>query len=434
MDNQFRNVKTHARLLSKATWYEWRMKLLEGLKEGLNRHVEDIKADDDLLVEREELLNSNVPSLMEKHASLEREATGLQQLVDEMENCDQEELRSTRGKLSDIESEISAKKQELAQLQEEVQEKTISIEAGAEMRDEFLAQIQEAERVKEECRGWSAREINGLKGKSHYAMQSRVYCFLTCKLASVQRIERQTGWSIVSASTPSDASAGPLLRMAYRDQLQLEFYPAAFASRNRAQDENKNSPIELTPQRNTTISPTASLVLHSLQQHLTTIQQSTVAAKQVLKFISSAWDRTVGLENEARMLEFCGVTRLSLSKPDDGSLSLHARCTLLANAHSSTPGRKGLAKNNHAKRIDVDFIVRTRIDQPDTDDTVGSLDFDIDALATKVYGFGTGSKSGLSDKELQSILGDGLGQKDGHIQLGNGIWCKAVRALTGSVF
>lgn len=164
MDNQFRNVKTHARLLSKATWYEWRMKLLEGLKEGLNRHVEDMKVDDDLLVEREELLNSNVPSLMEKHASLEREATDLQQLVDEMESCDQEELRTTRVKLSDIESEISTKKQELAQLQEEVQEKTASIEAGAEMRDEFLAQIQEAERVKEECRGWSAREINGLKG------------------------------------------------------------------------------------------------------------------------------------------------------------------------------------------------------------------------------------------------------------------------------
>lgn len=165
MDNQFRNVKTHARLLSKATWYEWRMKLLEGLKEGLNRHVEEMKADDDLLSEREALLNSNVPPLVERHASLEQEASNLQQLVDEVENCDQDELRSTRSKLSEVDSEIAVKRRELEQLQKEVQEKTNLIEGGSEMRDEFLAQIQQAERVKEECRGWSAREINELKGE-----------------------------------------------------------------------------------------------------------------------------------------------------------------------------------------------------------------------------------------------------------------------------
>ncbi|KAJ5774237.1 hypothetical protein N7457_009133 [Penicillium paradoxum] len=417
MDNQFRNVKTHARLLSKATWYEWRMKLLEGLKEGLNRHVEEMKADDELLSEREQLLNSNVPILVEKHASLEQEATNLQQLVDEMENCDQDELRSTRSKLSEVDAEIAAKRRELEQLQEEVQEKTTFIEAGAEMRDEFLAQIQEAERLKEECRGWSAREINELK-------------------ASVQQIQLQTGWSIVSASAPADAPAGPSLKMAYRDQLQFEFYPGAFASKNSSQDEKKNCPIQLDTQKSANISPIASLVLHSLQHHLTTIQQSTVAPKQLLRFISNAWDRTVGLENEARMLEFCGVTRLTLSKPDEGSLSLRARCTLLGNATAATPGRKGTApkNNNSAKRIDVDFTVRTRIDQNNTENTVGLLDFDVDVLATKVYGFGTNNKSGLPDKELQSILGKGLGRGNKDVQLGNGVWCKAVRTLTGSVF
>ncbi|OQE45927.1 hypothetical protein PENCOP_c001G01507 [Penicillium coprophilum] len=417
MDNQFRNVKTHARLLSKATWYEWRMKLLEGLKEGLIRHVDEMKADDDLLSEREELLNRSVPLLVEKHASLEEQAANLQQLMDEMENCDQDELRSTRGKLFEVDSEIAAKRQELEQLQKEVHEKTAFIEAGAEMRDEFLAQIQEAERVKEECRGWSAREINELK-------------------ASVHRIQQETGWSIVSASTPSDAAKGPLLKMAYRDQLQLEFYPGAFASKNSGESEGKNYPMELTSQKNANISPIASLVLHSLQHHLTTIQQSTVAPKQLLHFISSAWDRTVGLENEARMLEFCGVTRLTLSKPDKGALSLRTRCTLLSNGTASTPGHKGAdPKNTIAKRIDVDFTVRTRIHKTRAENTVGFLDFDIDVLATKVYGFGTGNKSGLPDKELQSILGKDLGRgKEDDVELGNGMWCKAVRTLTGSVF
>lgn len=166
MDNQFRNVKTHARLLSKATWYEWRMKLLEGLKEGLDRHVEDMRADDSLLSAREALLTDTVPPLVEKQALLEQEAGDLHVLVEEMENCDQDELRDTRQKLSGIDEEIEAKKQELQLLQEEAEHKTASIEMGTEMRDEYLVQIQEAERVIEECRGWSARDISELKGKS----------------------------------------------------------------------------------------------------------------------------------------------------------------------------------------------------------------------------------------------------------------------------
>ncbi|KAJ5174970.1 uncharacterized protein N7482_000847 [Penicillium canariense] len=416
MDNQFRNVKTHARLLSKATWYEWRMKLLEGLKEGLHRHVEDMKADDELLSKHEELLNSAVPPLVEKHASLEQEMSNLQQLVEEMESCDQDELRGARQTLSRVDDEIEARKRELKQLQEEVQQRTNIIEAGTEMRDEYLAQIQEAERVKEECRGWSALDIRELK-------------------ASVQQIERQTRWSITSASTPAESSTGPMLTISYRGQLQIKFHPEAFATKN-STAEKTNLPLELSSIKGKALSPIASLVLPSLQRHLATIQQSKVAPKQLLRFISNAWDRTIGLENEARMLEFCGVTRLTLSDPNDASLYLRARCTLLGNAAvSSTPGRKGAAaKNNSAKRIDVDFTVRTRIDtEVENMKEIGSLDFDIDVLATKVYGFGAGNKSGLSGKEMQSILGKGMVRDDGNA-LGNGVWCKAVRMLTGSVF
>ncbi len=164
MDNQFRNVKTHTRLLSKATWYEWRMKLLEGLKEGLDRHLEEMKGDDKILSKHEALLSDSVPALSTKHSSLEQEATHLQQLADELENCDQDELWAARGKLTDIEEEIESKKKLLQELQIEVQDKTATIETGAELKAEFTAQIQEAERVKEECRGWSAKEIRELKG------------------------------------------------------------------------------------------------------------------------------------------------------------------------------------------------------------------------------------------------------------------------------
>jgi kinetochore protein Spc7/SPC105 len=168
MDNQFRNVKTHARLLSKAMWYEWRMKLLEGLKEGLDRHVEEMHADDSLLSEQEAILESVVPELVEKRALLDSEASRMQEIVDEMENIDPNELRMARERLAKVDAEIARKKRRLEEMQEDLQNKNNTIEAGAELKAEFLEQIREAERVREECRGWSIKEVNALKGKSNH--------------------------------------------------------------------------------------------------------------------------------------------------------------------------------------------------------------------------------------------------------------------------
>ncbi|RHZ54615.1 kinetochore-microtubule binding complex subunit SPC105 [Aspergillus thermomutatus] len=433
MDNQFRNVKTHARLLSKATWYEWRMKLLEGLKEGLDRHVEDMKTDGDLLSKYEALLDGVVTSLVEKQAARKEEATNLQQLADEMENCDQDELRNAREKLSSLEDEIELKKKQLQELQGQVQEKTNNIESGAELKAEFLAQIHEAERVKEECHGWSAKEIGELKG-------------------SVRKIELQTGWSIVSA-TSSGSPAGPLLTMSYREQLQLVFHPALFATENGDQppsgiDEKTNRPLELRyhPRRGgkstihaPQLSPIALLVLKSLQKHLKTLQPkiATIAPKHLLRFISNAWNSVLNLEEEARMLEFCGVTKLRLSEDED-KLSLRARCTLLGTDTAEgrkTPAPKSTKKpaSSEKRRIDVDFAVRTRVVQGNEPGDIGSLDFETDVIASKVYGFGSGNDLGMSETEMRTILCKEIGEKTAGVQFGNGVWSKAVRMLTGTV-
>ncbi|GFF47829.1 kinetochore protein spc7 [Aspergillus udagawae] len=434
MDNQFRNVKTHARLMSKATWYEWRMKLLEGLKEGLYRHVDEMKTDGNLLTKYETLLDGVVPSLVDKQFALQEEAANLQQLADEMESCDQDELRNAREKLSSLEDEIELKKKQLQELQGQVKEKTSSLESGAKLKAEFLAQIQEAERVKEECHGWSAKEISELK-------------------ESVRKIEHQTGWSIVSA-TSSGSPAGPLLTMSYREQLQLVFHPATFAIENAAQrpssiDEKTTQHLELkyhpidggkstiqAPQ----LSPIALLVLKSLQKHLRTLQPNTatINPKHLLRFISNAWNSVLNLEEEARMLEFCGVTKLRLSEDED-KLSLRARCTLLGAdtaENRKTPASKSTKKHasNGKRRIDVDFAVRTRIVQGNESRDVGSLGFETDVIASKVYGFGSGNDLGMSETEMRTILCKEMGEKTAGVQLGSGVWSKAVRMLTGTVF
>lgn len=406
------------------------MKLLEGLKEGLNRHADEMKADDEVLAKHEAVLNGVVPGLVEKHSSLEQEATSLQQLADEMENCDQDELRSAREKIASIEDEIELKKQELQELQTEVQGKTDTVEAGTELKAQFMAQIQEAERVKEECRGWSAKEINELK-------------------QSVSNIERQTGWSIISASASS--SGDPSLTMSYRNQLQLSFHPRAFSTGNPS-----NMPLDLryAPGANDRkksststplLTPIASLVLKSLQKHLNSITQSIIAPKHMLRFISKAWDLVLDLEEETRMLEFCGVTKLKLLEVEDAP-SLRARCTILGTVSPSSkvskiPTKKGQANSNSSsgsgngtRRIDIDFAVKTCINTAGDGDAIGAMDLETDVLASKVYGFGSGNESGISEAQMKDILANEIGEKKGKLQLGNGVWSRAVRMLTGTVF
>lgn len=167
MDNQFKNVKTHARLLSKAMWYEWRMKLLEGLKQGLLGISEGFGEDADALTKQEQLLASVVPQLVEEHDRLVAEATVLQAHADELASCDQEELIETRQQLVSVEEEVEAKKAMVVELEAQLQEKEQSIEYITDHREECLAEIKEADRVREECRGWSAAEVATLKGTSY---------------------------------------------------------------------------------------------------------------------------------------------------------------------------------------------------------------------------------------------------------------------------
>lgn len=165
MDNQFKNVKTHARLLSKAMWYEWRMKLLEGLREGLVRISDGIDSDDQVLKEQEHLLAPVVPRLVEEHHNLEREHQQLDTQAAELASCDQEELTETRNKLVVTENDIAAKKKLIQEIQEGIKEKDDGIVAARERKQTCLEDIKEAEKIREECRGWSNSEVGVLKSK-----------------------------------------------------------------------------------------------------------------------------------------------------------------------------------------------------------------------------------------------------------------------------
>lgn len=168
MDYQFKNVKTHARLLSKAMWYEWRMKLLDGLKEGLVKVSDGMNEDDTIIRQQEGMIEPILPDLIQEHEQLEAERQTLQSQVDELASYDQEELQDARNNLIAIEDEFHTKRKVLEELQSELRRNEDGIEYAIERKQQHLEEIREAEKTCQDCRGWSNLEVSSLQGKSFF--------------------------------------------------------------------------------------------------------------------------------------------------------------------------------------------------------------------------------------------------------------------------
>ena len=166
MDSQFKNVKTHARLLSKAMWYEWRSQLQEGLREGLVKIAEGMDSDEQLLQKEQKLLDAALPGLAERFEALRTERDNLEAVARELADCDPEDLQAARTDLADADADIRAKMQKIEELRGQLDEAESAVGDLSQKKRECLADIEEAEKIREECRGWTSMEITSLKGSS----------------------------------------------------------------------------------------------------------------------------------------------------------------------------------------------------------------------------------------------------------------------------
>lgn len=164
MDNQFKNLKTNARLEARGEWYNWRSTLLQDLKAGLLSTMDGFKRDENVLNKQEELLEAVLPTLTDKQEHLDVEYKRLQQRHDELNSCDRQDLEQAREQLVAVDAELEEKRRLVAQLQEELEDKEARIEAAKDRKVECLQEIKAAERMREEYRGWSTTEVNDLKG------------------------------------------------------------------------------------------------------------------------------------------------------------------------------------------------------------------------------------------------------------------------------
>lgn len=302
MDNQFKNVKTHARLLSKAMWYEWRMKLLDGLKEGLLKNGEGMNEDVEALTRQELLIQDILPSMTGEQEQLEADVRDLQAQADELANCDQEELKSARNDLVALKDGIAAKRMTAEELQTQLNQKNYHIENANERRLEYQAEIEEVEKVRQNSQGWDFSEVKALQGTLSHLKVPRLN--LNYAVVSVATLEQQYGWVITSAADGN-------LTMIYQHTLQLYFSPHSFQFSNRHPDEaavQVNAPISLAyiadaleyhPQPLTT---EKRFFLQIMRAQLQFLEQSTIQINELLAFVGSSWEKACRIVEEARIL------------------------------------------------------------------------------------------------------------------------------------
>ncbi|KLU88098.1 hypothetical protein MAPG_07085 [Magnaporthiopsis poae ATCC 64411] len=316
MDNQFKNVKTHARLLSKAMWYEWRMKLQEGLKEGLDRTVEGFESDEQILRKQRELIDSVLPGMVARLESLQREHRALDEAARELADCDPEELEAARERLTAANDDVAVKRRAIAALREDLRESEADVEELVGRKVECLAEIKEAERVREECRGWSSGEIMALK-------------------ARVAAIEEEHGWAVTGCS-------GTTVSMTYRREIELVFDPTCHATalqQGGAAQANSNSTTSTTTidlwyiadkrERDPKpLTPELDFFLQCLRDQLRDDTRTHIPPSLILGMVTAGWAQANSVANHVRSLNLTFPT--TVSRTSDDSIAVRSTVFLAA--------------------------------------------------------------------------------------------------------
>jgi kinetochore protein Spc7/SPC105 len=327
MDNQLKNVKTHARLLSKGMWYNWRMTLLGTLKEGLFKTGEGMIKDEEILDHQQALLDTVLPKLIQKAGALQTQEADLQASAEELANCDPEELSNARQELISVDAEVEGKKRLIADLRKQLQGKEAELESGVEKKQVWLEETRDAEKTREECRGWTSTEISPLKGKTI----SNIYMNHQTDLSAgkVDEIEKQHGWTITGVS-------GTTTSMTYRKDIELVFDAASFlpnhAKTTATQPLNSRLDLwyiganrDLDPQP---LTPEKEFFLQSIRDHIRGLPQAQTQVKDLLSAVSSSWNKACAVVNDIRLLRVGCPTDISKTSDD----SILVKSTLLINA------------------------------------------------------------------------------------------------------
>lgn len=302
MDNQFKNVKTHARLLSKAMWYEWRMKLQDGLKEGLVKINRDMDQDFVYLAEQEELLSSVLPELDESFNKLDAQRQDLETAAQELADCDPEVLDHTRTELGSLKAEIEEKRRQIEQLQSEHKASTVEVEDLSTKKDAILADIAQSEKIREDCRGWNSSEVRALKER-------------------VDALEEAFGWAVTGIS-------GTVLSLSYKREIELVVDTSSFEAQGKPSqvdlwyiaDSREAHPVPRTVEKE--------FFLQCIRENIRSLPQRSTDMASLLKTVQKDWDTARFASEQIERLTTTFPTKVT--KTSDTSIQLSTSMLLRA--------------------------------------------------------------------------------------------------------
>lgn len=271
MDTQFNTVKANARLLSKGMWYEWRRELLKGLRAGLVKISNGFDKDTELFAKQQELLDSVLPDLESKFSALAEEEKLLKASTEEIGKSNPEDLADARECLVTLEADNSSKREMIAQLRSQIASKDDGILKSSQRKEFCLDALREAERIRQECRGWSSAEVKTIRSR-------------------VEKMEKKYGWTITGIQ-------GTVVSMALKGELECVFDAAGFknAEEHFGPKQMENSridlwyiaasrevdPVELTPEKK--------FFVDGIRDYIRGMSQADTTIKQLLDGISPSW-------------------------------------------------------------------------------------------------------------------------------------------------
>ncbi|KAM0556762.1 hypothetical protein ACHAPJ_005822 [Fusarium lateritium] len=332
MDKQFMNVKNHARLLSKAMWYEWRMKLQEGLKEGLLGIDDGMEADKELLDKQKNLLDSVLPAIVARYKSLVEESSNLEEVARELADCDPSDLEAARDELSSLDEDVEYKKKRIAELREQFQASEVEVEDLITQKQNCVEDIAESEKIREECRGWTSTEVNSLK-------------------ARVDAIEKQHGWTVTGIS-------GTVLSMAYKREIEIVFDITSF------QEDQPNSTIDLwyiaDNREQNALPKTAEkeFFLQCIRDYARALPHSRTEVSHLLKAVQTAWDKANLVSSQVDRLNATFPT--TVERTSDTSVAI-TTSLLLVPLESRVEFKLNLHSRSTAEGLDVTITPEAKV-------------------------------------------------------------------------
>lgn len=340
MDSQFRNIKTHSRLVSKGMWYEWRMKLLDGLRDGLITIAEGMTSDADVLAKQQELLSNVVPELVQKYETLLQQEADLQTAAEEIANCNQEDLAEARECLVALDADIESKKALVQELRTQMEDNEARFQVATERKQACLDEIREADKIREECRGWTGSEIAALKAKA-------------------DALEEKYGWTITGIS-------GTTLSLSLRSDLELVFDASSFRTKDSQAKNNQaaNSRIDLwyiaaNRERNPLpLTPEKAFFVESIRDGIRGMPQSQTTIKELLDTVSFGWATSLNVIEGIEALN--RVYPTDITKTSDESIVIKSKM-LLASLASKVEVSYHVTTRNGEEGLEVQFNTAARV-------------------------------------------------------------------------